>query len=48
MGKVPPVSVIKFVAKNFYKVEDRSKIKILEIGSGPGANLWLMASVLFG
>ena len=42
-GKYPPVSVIKFIAKNFYKVEDRSKIKILEIGSGPGANLWFMA-----
>ena len=42
-GKYPPVSVIKFVAKNFYSVQDRKQIKILEIGSGPGANLWYMA-----
>jgi len=42
-GKYPPVSIIKFVAKNLYKVEDKDKIKILEIGSGPGANLWFMA-----
>ena len=42
-GKYPPVSIIKFVAKNFYKVEDKGKIKILEIGSGPGANLWFIA-----
>lgn len=42
-GKYPPVSVIKFVAKNFYNAKDRKQIKILEIGSGPGANLWFMA-----
>lgn len=42
-GKYPPVSLIKFVAKNFYKVNDRKQVKILEIGSGPGANLWFMA-----
>lgn len=42
-GKYPPVSLVKFVARNFYKVNDRKQIKILEIGSGPGANLWFMA-----
>ena len=42
-GKYPAISVVKFVARNFYKVSDRKQIKILEIGSGPGANLWFMA-----
>jgi cyclopropane fatty-acyl-phospholipid synthase-like methyltransferase len=42
-GKYPPVSLVKFVARNFYKASDRKQIKILEIGSGPGANLWFMA-----
>lgn len=39
-GKYPAQSVIKFVARNFYSVETRSDIKILEVGSGTGANLW--------
>ena len=42
-GKYPGEDLIRFVAKHFYKAADRSQIKILEIGSGPGANLWFMA-----
>ena len=42
-GKYPAIAVIKFIARNFYKYEHRSNVKILEIGSGPGANLWYMA-----
>jgi len=42
-GKYPPVAVIKFIAKNFYKTKNRKDIKILEIGSGTGANLWFCA-----
>lgn len=42
-GKYPPISLVRFVARNFYKAKERSKIKILELGSGPGANLWFMA-----
>lgn len=42
-GRYPPASLVKFVARNFYKVTDRKLVKILEIGSGPGANLWFMA-----
>ncbi len=42
-GKYPPISLVKFIAKNFYKVSNRKQIKILEIGSGPGANLWFVA-----
>lgn len=42
-GKYPSEDLIRFVAKNFYQVADRRKIKILEIGCGPGANLWYLA-----
>ncbi|MDI4650370.1 class I SAM-dependent methyltransferase [Cohnella hashimotonis] len=42
-GKYPGEDLIRFVARNFYKAEDRSVIRILEIGCGPGANLWYMA-----
>lgn len=42
-GKYPPVSLIKFIAKNYYKSPNRKGIKILEIGSGTGANIWYMA-----
>ncbi len=41
-GRYPGEPLIKFVAKNFYKF-DRSKVKILELGCGPGANLWFCA-----
>jgi cyclopropane fatty-acyl-phospholipid synthase-like methyltransferase len=42
-GKYPPIELVKFIAKNFYRFSDRKSIKILELGSGPGPNLWYMA-----
>jgi SAM-dependent methyltransferase len=42
-GKYPPEHVIRFVAANFYRISDRSAIRLLEIGCGPGANVWFMA-----
>lgn len=42
-GKYPGEDVVRFVARNFYKVDDRMSIKILEIGCGTGANIWFMA-----
>jgi SAM-dependent methyltransferase len=42
-GKYPAEDLIRFVARNFYKAPDRGQIKILEVGCGPGANLWYMA-----
>ena len=42
-GKYPPIPLVRFIAKNFYSFQNRKKIKILEIGSGPGPNLWYMA-----
>ena len=41
-GKYPAEPLIRFVAKNFYAM-DRSSVRILEIGCGPGANLWYLA-----
>ncbi len=42
-GKYPPEHVIRFVARNFYGVKDRSQVRLLELGCGPGANVWYMA-----
>lgn len=42
-GKYPPEHVIRFVAGNFYQVSHRKEMRLLEIGCGPGANVWFMA-----
>ncbi|MEA5088412.1 class I SAM-dependent methyltransferase [Solidesulfovibrio sp.] len=42
-GKYPGEDLIRFVARNFYRAQRRSEVKILEIGCGPGANLWYVA-----
>ena len=41
-GKYPGEPLIRFIARNFYKL-NRSDIRILELGCGPGANLWFCA-----
>jgi len=40
-GKYPESSLIRFVVGHFNT--NRSEIKILEIGCGPGANVWFLA-----
>lgn len=42
-GKYPSEDLIRFIARNFYKVENRKNVKILELGCGPGANIWYLA-----
>jgi Methylase involved in ubiquinone/menaquinone biosynthesis len=42
-GKYPSEPLIRFVARNFYQASDRSQVRLLEVGCGPGANLWYMA-----
>lgn len=42
-GKYPAVDVIRFIARNFYSVPVRKDLRLLEVGCGPGANLWYMA-----
>jgi len=41
-GRYPSENLIRFVAKNFYHLK-RSEINILEIGCGPGANIWYLS-----
>ena len=41
-GRYPAESLIRFTAKNFYQ-KDRKKINILEVGCGPGPNVWYFA-----
>lgn len=42
-GKYPPEHVVRFIARTFYNTTDRNRIRLLEIGCGPGANIWFMA-----
>jgi SAM-dependent methyltransferase len=42
-GKYPGENLIRFVARNFYQAPDRSAVRLLEVGCGPGANLWYLA-----
>lgn len=42
-GKYPSEDLIRFVARNFYRVDDRAAVRLLEVGCGPGANLWYLA-----
>jgi ubiquinone/menaquinone biosynthesis C-methylase UbiE len=41
-GKYPTESIIRFIARNFYK-KDRKNINLLEIGCGPAANVWFFS-----
>jgi len=42
-GKYPPEHVVRFVARTFADAADRGKVRLLEIGCGPGANVWFIA-----
>lgn len=42
-GKYPPEHLVRFVARNFSAVNDRSTVRLLETGCGPGPNVWFMA-----
>ncbi len=45
-GKYPGESLIRFIAKNFYKL-NRGEVKILEVGFGTGANIWYLSREKF-
>jgi SAM-dependent methyltransferase len=42
-GQYPGEDVIRFVKGNFSPASDRAQVRLLEVGSGVGANLWFMA-----
>lgn len=42
LGRFPPEELIRFMARNFGGAEDRSRVRVLELGSGSGANIWYL------
>lgn len=42
-GKYPPEELVRFTSRNFYQVKNRKKVKILDLGCGPGAASWYLA-----
>lgn len=42
-GRYPPEELIRFVARTYRNVEARRDMRALEIGCGPGPNLWYLA-----
>jgi SAM-dependent methyltransferase len=42
-AEFPDPLFIRFVARNYYGVPDRSRVKFLDIGCGGGANSWFAA-----
>jgi hypothetical protein len=43
-GRYPAEDLIRFVAREAFSAKDRSALKALELGCGPGANLWFLAN----
>ncbi len=42
-ARYPAEVFVRFVADNYYKVADRSRVKFLDLGCGGGANSWYLA-----
>jgi SAM-dependent methyltransferase len=43
-GRYPPEELVRFVARYFYDATDRSSVRFLEVGCGPGAGpSWYLA-----
>lgn len=40
-GRYPPEDLVRFMGRN-YKHQKSNAIKVLEVGCGPGANLWFL------
>jgi len=42
-GSYPPEELVRFIARNFRAAPDRAQVRVLEIGCGPGPNIWFLA-----
>jgi ubiquinone/menaquinone biosynthesis C-methylase UbiE len=42
-GRYPPEELVRFVARTFPDAELRRRLRALEVGCGPGPNLWYLA-----
>jgi SAM-dependent methyltransferase len=47
-GAYPPEELIRFIARNYGKAADRSSVRVLEIGCGPGPNIWYLVREGYG
>lgn len=41
-GQYPPEELVRFMARNFRTVANQSEVRVLEIGCGPGPNIWYL------
>jgi SAM-dependent methyltransferase len=41
-GSYPPEELVRFMARNFRSAPDKSGIRVLEVGCGPGPNIWYL------
>ncbi len=42
-GSYPAEELVRFIARNFRAAPDKSSVQVLEIGCGPGSNIWYLA-----
>lgn len=42
-GRYPSEDLIRFVARAYYSAPQRAEVRVLELGCGPGPNLWFLA-----
>jgi SAM-dependent methyltransferase len=42
-GRYPPEELVRFIARTFPNAEERRALRVLEVGCGPGPNLWYLA-----
>jgi SAM-dependent methyltransferase len=42
-GRYPPEELVRFIARTFPDIAKRRNLRALEVGCGPGANLWYLA-----
>lgn len=41
-GRWPPEDFVRFMGRHFKHYPDKSSVRVLEVGCGPGANLWFL------